>query len=81
MAAARSPKNNFSIQFPKNFDSEVIVTIINTNGQVVKKQLIAKNEIINNEKSIDITNLNNGIYFVQLYSNSYSKVIKLAISK
>ena len=74
-------KNNFSIQFPKNFDSEVIVTIINTNGQVVKKQLIAKNEIINNEKSIDITNLNNGIYFVQLYSNSYSKVIKLAISK
>ena len=74
-------KNNFTIQFPKNSDSEVIVTIINTNGQVVKKQLIAKNEIINNEKSIDITNLNNGIYFVQLYSNSYSKAIKLAISK
>jgi hypothetical protein len=74
-------KNNFSIQFPKNSDSDVEVTIINTNGQVVKKQVISKNEIINNEKSIDITNLNNGIYLVQLYSNSYSKAIKLAISK
>ena len=74
-------KNNFSIQFPKNIDSEVEVTIINTNGQVVKKQFIAINEIINNEKSIDISNLNNGIYLVQLYSNSYSKAIKLAISK
>lgn len=74
-------KNNFTIQFPKNSDSEVEVTISNTNGQVVKKQFIAKSEIINNQKSIDITNLNNGIYFVQLYSNSYSKAIKLAVSK
>ena len=74
-------KNNFTIQFPKNSDSEVEVTIINTNGQVVIKQFIAKNEIINNQKSIDITNLNNGIYFVRLYSNSYSKAIKLAVSK
>jgi hypothetical protein len=74
-------KNNFSIQFPKNIASDLEVTIINTNGQVVKKQFIAINEIINNEKSIDITNLNNGIYLVQLYSNSYTKAIKLAISK
>ena len=74
-------KNNFTIQFQKNSDSDVEVTIINTNGQVVKKQIITKNEIIINEKSIDITNLNNGIYLVQLYSNSYTKAIKLAISK
>jgi hypothetical protein len=74
-------KNNFSIQFPKNSDSDLEVTIINTNGQVVKKQIISKNELINNEKSIDVSNLNNGIYLVQLYSNSYSKAIKLAISK
>jgi hypothetical protein len=74
-------KNNFSIQFPKNIDSDVEVTITNTNGQVLKKLRITQNEIINNEKSIDITNLNNGIYLVQLYSNSYSKAIKLAISK
>ncbi len=74
-------KNNFSIQFPNTIDSDLELTIINTNGQVVKKQFIAINEIINNEKSIDITNLNNGIYLVQLYSNSYSKAIKLAISK
>ena len=74
-------KNIFTIQFPKNIDSEMEVTIINTNGQVVKKQFIAINEIINNEKSIDISNLNNGIYLVQLYSNSYSKAIKLAVSK
>jgi hypothetical protein len=74
-------KNNFSIQFPKNIASDVEVTITNTNGQVLKKLRITQNEIINNEKSIDISNLNNGIYLVQLYSNSYSKAIKLAISK
>ena len=74
-------KNNFSIQFPKNIASDVEVTITNTNGQVLKKLRITQNEIINNEKSIDISNLNIGIYLVQLYSNSYSKAIKLAISK
>ena len=74
-------KNNFTIQFPKNSDSNIEVTITNTNGQVVKKLCITQNEIINNEKSIDIANLNNGIYLVQLHSNSYLRTIKLAISK
>jgi hypothetical protein len=74
-------KNNFTIQFPNNIGSDMEVTITNTNGQVVKKLRITQNEIINNEKLIDITNLNNGIYVVQLYSNSYTKAIKLAISK
>lgn len=74
-------KNNFTIQFSSTIDSDLELTIINTNGLVVKKQFIAINEIVNNENSIDITNLNNGIYLVQLYSNSYSKAIKLAISK
>ena len=74
-------KNNLTIQFPKNSDFDVEVIIINTNGQVVKKQFIAINEIINSEKSIDISNLNNGIYFVKLYSNSSVKSIKLVITK
>ena len=74
-------KNNFTIQFPNNIGSDMEVTITNTNGQVVKKLRFTQNEIINNEKLIDITNLNNGIYVVQLYSNSYTKAIKLAISK
>lgn len=74
-------KNNFSIQFPKNSASDLEITIVNTSGQVVKKQIISKNELINNEKSIDVSNLNNGIYLVQLYSNSYTKAFKLAISK
>ena len=74
-------KNSFSIQFPKNSDSDVEIIIVNTRGQVVKKQIISKNEIINNEKAIDVSNLNNGIYLVQLYSNSYTKAIKLAIFK
>ena len=74
-------KNNFTIQFPKNSGSDVEITIVNTSGQVVKKQIIAKNEIMNNGKSIDVSDLNNGIYLVQLYSNSYTKAFKLAISK
>ena len=71
----------FTIQFPKNSAADFEITILNIKGQVVKKQFVSQNEVDNNKKSIDISNLNNGIYIVQLFSNSYSKRMKIVIQK
>ena len=74
-------KNNLTIQFPNTFDSDTEVTIITINGQVVKKQIISQNELIDFQKQIDITDLKNGIYLLQLHSNNYSKTLKIVVQK
>ena len=74
-------KNNLTIQFPNTIDSDTEVTIITINGQLVKKQIIAQNELVDYQKLIDVTDLKNGIYLLQLHSNNYSKVLKIVIQK
>ncbi len=74
-------KNNFTIQFPNTIDSDTEVTIITINGQVIKKQIISLNELVDYQKLIDVTDLKNGIYLLQLHSNNYSKVLKIVIQK
>ena len=74
-------KNNLTIQFPKTIDSDIEVTIISINGQVVKKQIITQNEQIDYQKQIDVTDLKNGIYLIQLHSNNYSKTLKIVVLK
>ena len=74
-------KNNLTIQFPNTIDSDTEVTIITINGQVVKKQIISQNELIDFQKQIDITDLKNGIYLLQLHSNNYSKTLKIVVQK
>ena len=74
-------KNNFTIQFPNIIDSDTEVTIITINGQVIKKQIISLNELVDYQKLIDVTDLKNGIYLLQLHSNNYSKVLKIVIQK
>jgi hypothetical protein len=74
-------KNNFTIQFPNTIDSEAEITIITINGQVVKKQIIAQNELINFQKQIEVTDLKNGIYIIQLHATNYSKAFKIIIQK
>ena len=74
-------KNNLTIQFPKTIDSDIEVTIISINGQVVKKQIITQNEQIDYQKQIDVTDLKNGIYLLQLNSNNYSKTLKIVVLK
>jgi hypothetical protein len=74
-------KNNLTIQFPNTIDSDTEVTITTINGQVVKKQLISQNELIDNQKQIDVADLKNGIYLLQLHSTNYSKVLKIVIQK
>ncbi len=74
-------KNNLTIQFPNTIDSDTEVTIITINGQLVKKQIIAQNELVDYQKLIDVTDLKNGIYLLQLHSTNYSKVFKIVIQK
>ena len=74
-------KNNLTIQFPNTIDSDTEVTIITINGQVIKKQIISQNELVDYQKLIDVTDLKNGIYLLQLHSNNYSKVLKIVIQK
>ena len=74
-------KNNLTIQFPNTIDSDTEVTITTINGQVIKKQIISQNELIDNQKQIDIADLKNGIYLLQLNSNNYSKTLKIVVQK
>lgn len=74
-------KNNLTIQFPNTIDSDTEVTINTMNGQVIKKQIISQNELIDNQKQIDIADLKNGIYLLQLNSNNYSKTLKIVVQK
>jgi hypothetical protein len=74
-------KNNLTIQFPNTIDSDTEVTITTINGQVIKKQLISQNELIDYQKQIDIADLKNGIYLLQLHSNDYFKTLKIVVQK
>jgi len=71
-------KNNFNIQFPNNYIEDSEITIVNTNGQVVKKQTVTQNEL-SKSNSIEINGLNSGIYFVKIQSVKFSKTIKLIV--
>lgn len=71
-------KNNFNIQFPNNFLDQSEITITNTNGQVIKKQIVTQNELDQNN-SIEINGLNSGFYFVKIESIKFVKTIKLIV--
>ncbi len=74
-------QNNLTIQFPNTIDSQTEITIMTINGQVIKKQIIAQDELIDYQKQIDVTDLKNGIYLIQLHSINFSKVLKIVIQK
>jgi hypothetical protein len=74
-------KNNLTIQLPNTINGDTEVTIITINGQVVKKQIITQNELVDYQKQVDVTDLKNGIYLIQLHSINYSKVLKIVVQK
>ena len=71
-------KNNFNIQFPNNYFEDSEITIINSNGQVVKKQTVSQNELTRSN-TIEFNGLNSGFYIVKIQSTKFSKVIKLIV--
>ncbi|WP_396169905.1 chondroitinase-B domain-containing protein [Flavobacterium sp.] len=74
-------KNNFTLHFSKNLDSDLELTIFNTNGQMVNNQIISPLDLINSNKQLEVSNLLNGVYLVQLHSNNDYKFLKLVIQK
>ena len=68
----------FNIQFPNNYFEDSEITIINSNGQVVKKQTVSQNELTRSN-TIEFNGLNNGFYIVKIRSSKFSKVIKLIV--
>jgi len=71
-------KNNFNLQFPNNYIENSEITIVNSNGQVVKKQSVSQNDLTKSN-IIEINGLNSGLYFVKIESIKISKVIKLIV--
>jgi hypothetical protein len=71
-------KDNFNIQFPNNYFENSKITIVNINGQVVKKQSVSQNDLTKSN-SIEINGLNSGLYFIKIESIKISKVIKLIV--
>jgi hypothetical protein len=71
-------KNNFNMQFPSNYLEETEISIVNTHGQVVKKQMITQSDLIKSN-TIEFSELNSGFYFVKIQSSKLSKTIKLIV--
>jgi hypothetical protein len=66
-----------SIHANQPFDKNCTISISNSNGQIVIKQIDAINFTNDNlEVSFEISNLNSGIYFAVIINNSISRTIK-----
>ena len=57
-----------NIDIPGNFLNEIIMKIVNSSGEVIK-ELLYKNISTNSDILININELTNGIYYIQLLSN------------
>jgi hypothetical protein len=72
-------KNAITIATSKEIGDLVAVAIYNLNSQLVKKSSDFQKQKDNNQ--YDISDLNNGIYFVKVTSVGFSKTMKLIIQK
>ena len=75
-------KNNFQLILPNIANKNGTVSIYNINGQLLQKNEIT-NELLDPENSLSfsISDYKNGIYFVELQLDNYSKIFKLAVQK
>ncbi len=72
-----NPTNNmFTVTWEGSFSKELTLTIYNTLGSVVKSVLLQQNQ-----QQIDVNDLSNGFYLVELKSDNGHLVRKLAIEK
>ncbi len=66
-----------SILANQPFDKNCTITIVNSNGQIVIKQIDTINFTKDNlEISFDVSNLSSGIYFAEISNNSVPRTIK-----
>jgi hypothetical protein len=72
-------KNAITIETSKEIGDLVAVAIYNLNSQLVQKSSDFQKK--NDTNQYDISDLNNGIYFVKVTSVGFSKTMKLIIQK
>ena len=69
--------STISIIANQPFDKNCIISIVNSNGQVVIKQIDTINFTNDNlEISFEVSNLSSGIYFAEICNNSIPRTIK-----
>jgi len=72
-------KNSFQLMLPANYNKGSIM-VYQINGQLIQKKEIDLSMLdAENNISFDISKYNDGIYFVQLQTESYTKSYKLII--
>jgi hypothetical protein len=54
------------------------ITILNTNGQVVKNQTVTEKDLVKSH-TIEFNGLNSGFYLIKIESSKLSKTIKLIV--
>ena len=75
-------KHQITINSKIPFDSNIKISVYNSNGQLVKKQ----KEIVDFSEdklsfNYDVTDLADGIYFAEIINNNVSKTIKFMVKK
>ena len=73
-------KNSFQVKWPTMISTNGIISVSNLNGQILQKKEITQS-LFNPENTIsfEISNFKNGIYFVQIQTDTISKTIKLVV--
>ena len=70
------------IQYMLNKEEFVEVALFSLSGQLVKKIINNQKQTIGDyKKTFDISDLNNGVYLVKLSTSSYTKTLKIIVSK
>ena len=80
--APNPAKSQITIHSNQPFNSSSKIFILNVNGQIVKKQM----EIVANSDdkltfNLDVSDLNDGIYFAKIINDTNSKTIKFILKK
>ncbi len=75
-------KNNIQFRFSSNPKSPVYIELLNLNGEKVKEAVIqALNGTVQNNLSLDITDVKSGTYFAKVLLNNKSSVVKIIVQK
>jgi hypothetical protein len=80
--APNPAKSQITIHSNQSFNSKSNICIFNVNGQIVKKQMgIVANSDDKLAFNLDVSDLNDGIYFAEIINDTNSKTIKFIIKK
>ena len=80
--APNPAKSHITIHSNQPFNSKSKISILNLNGQIVKKQIDIVNYSVDKSAfNLDVSDLDDGIYFAEIVKETNSKTIKFIIKK